>query len=283
MKETCEFRVEESFANRLFQPSEGRRLGDSVRQVEISTSDPRFEQIGVLQAQLRKDVREPFFYGWEIKRKYTKREMDAAPLLRLRIVRAFEPAGEECGTVYDESKACPACGSGAEQVGSLVLRRSSIPRSADICRTIGGEVVVSSRLAEVFTSRGITGAQFLPIRFNRSSKAMGGDDWMQMRVTNATTQLAPQTVFGVDPFDHDMKGAFRCSAGDLVGLNVLSEVYVHPNAVGGQDLALTSQFIGIRRGLLRPERIVLGSQALRRAVMEAKLRGFAFEIAHTVP
>ena len=116
MREIAEFRVDEQFAPMLFGEREGKRLGDFVRKVELQTTDPRYKRVGELQLELKHSVGKPFFYGWSLTYKYGAREIKAASLLRLKITSTFEPAGEECGTKYDESMACPHCGAGAEQV-----------------------------------------------------------------------------------------------------------------------------------------------------------------------
>jgi hypothetical protein len=46
------------------------------------------------------------FFGWRLTRAYEKQEVDEAQLFRPIISSVFEPAGEQCGTVYDESSAC---------------------------------------------------------------------------------------------------------------------------------------------------------------------------------
>jgi hypothetical protein len=97
----------------LFPASVGERLSSSVRKVELATGDPLFAQVGRLQRELRSTHGEPFFYGWALKQKATEQESRDAALFLLRVVAVFEPAGEEVGTTYDESSACPMCGSGA--------------------------------------------------------------------------------------------------------------------------------------------------------------------------
>src|SRR5687767_8289757 len=116
MTELCELRVIEEYANLLFRPTEGERLGDSVRKIELRTDDPKFQRVGELQQEVRERFNRSFFHGWDLRYKYTHRELEAADLLRVRIKTAFEPEGERCGTVYDESIACPSCGAGAKQV-----------------------------------------------------------------------------------------------------------------------------------------------------------------------
>jgi len=279
MRETCEFRVVEEFAPKLFTSTEGKRLGDSVRQVEIATDDPRFDAIGRLQEETRAKTNRSFFYGWILRRRYSKVELEEATLFRLKVTSTFEPAGEECGTTYDESMACPRCGAGARQTSPLFLDMKRIPKSKDVSRTIAGEIVVSRRVAELFARHGITGAELLPVRSSPSSSAES-KDWFQLTLPKATAEIVAPTRVGIDPFDDDAKGECRCPLGDLIGLNLLSEVFIKSASRGDVDLVCTRQFIGTRRGLLRPERIILVSPKVRRLIESEKLKGVDIEVAH---
>jgi len=281
MKETCEFRVVEEFAPQLFEASEGKRLGDSVRQVEIATNDSRFNAIGRLQFETRAKTDRSFFYGWILRRRYSKAELEDAALFRLKLTSTFEPAGEECGTKYDESTACPRCGAGAKQTTPLYLPEKRMPKSKDVSRTIAGEIVVSRRVAELFARHEITGAELLPVRSNPSSSAES-KDWFQLTVPKADAEISAPTRLGIDPFDDDEKGECRCPLGDLIGLNLLSEVSIKSTSRGNADIISSRQFVGVRRGLLRPERIILVSPKVRRLIESEKLKGVEIEVAHLV-
>jgi hypothetical protein len=64
-------------------------------------------------------------------------------------------------------------------------------------------------------------------------------------------------------------------------LNRLSELSV-AGSLRDADLAATTQFVGVRRGLLRPEPMLVGSQRFRELVQQAPLNGFVVEVAHVV-
>src|ERR1700733_12730164 len=121
VREIAEFRVAEELASMLFADDEGKRLGTSFRKVEIDIKDPRFEQVGRLQRELNEKTGKPFFHGWDIVRHPSRQEFEQAGLFLLKITAVFEPAGEQCGTAYDETFACPKCGTGARQVGPLSI------------------------------------------------------------------------------------------------------------------------------------------------------------------
>ena len=280
MTEFFELRVVEDFAHHLFRPDEGKKLGSGiVRLVKLDGNDPRLPKIGHLQKNLRQEQNRSFFYGWEIIRKYSKRELEAAALFQLKVTSTFEPAGEECGTIYDESTACPRCGAGAKQTTPLFLPEKRIPKNKDVCRTIAGEIVVSRRFAELFARHGITGAELLPVRSKGPSSAES-KEWFQLAVQAPEAEISAPTRVGIDPFDDDDKGECRCPLGDLIGLNLLSEITITSASRGSADIIRTRQFIGTRRGLLRPEQLILISPKLAKLIESEKLKGCGIEVAH---
>jgi hypothetical protein len=277
MKETLELRINYDYASLLFKADEGKNLGTSVKVVELSKEDPRYDQIPVIENHVRNKYDRGFFFGWEIKRKYGKKELEAAPLLHMKIKTTFDPAGEESGTVYDETTACEICGANRKQVSPLKLKKGSIPKK-DIARTIAGEIVVSEKFADVFKKRGLKGAILEPVLFEK-----GTSNYYQL-VASSEVELSQNTFAGINPFDLSTgsKGEiYKCPKGHTIGLNLLSEAYaLNSQSIGKYDFFESKQKIGVKRGLLRPEPLYLCSPAFRKMVEEEKLKGFDFEIAH---
>lgn len=87
---------------------------------------------------------------------------------------------------------------------------------------------------------------------------------------------------GTNPFDEDEAGKYRCSRGDLIGLNRLSELAISRSSHDGADIIASRQFGGTRGGLLRPERFVLVSPKLHKLIKAEKMTGCKFEVAHFV-
>ena len=90
MKETLELRINYDYASLLFKADEGKNLGTSVKVVELSKENPRYDQIPVIENHVRNKYDRVFFFGWEIKRKYGKKELEAAPLLHMKIKTTFD-------------------------------------------------------------------------------------------------------------------------------------------------------------------------------------------------
>ncbi len=281
METTYEFRVREKYASLLFRPGEGRRLGELIRKIQIPERDPRLVRIGELYASIKREQNDYFFAGWDIARRYSAEELDRASLFLVHHLSTFEPAGEECGTLYDESSACPSCKSGAKQASPLFLNPRRIPKNKDIARTIAGEIVVSKHLLEVFERHSLTGADFRPVLQGPGSSAEL-KNWFHLLVKSCDAEVVPPTKAGVNPFDEDASGEFRCPLGDLIGLSRISEVWISAARSNTPDVVASRQFVGRRTGLIRPERFLLISPRLRRILEEQDLRGFGLEIAHLV-
>jgi len=290
MKEIIEFRIDREYTPLLLKPDEGKR-NDSNTIIRISRDDPKFEQIKVLYKKLRQENKFLFLHS-NIKRNYSRKELDTAPLLQMLIKTTFEPAGEECGTMYDETITCEICGANRTQINSLKLKKGSVPKK-DIARTIAGEIVVSEKFTTVFKQRGLKGAVFEPVVFVKEAS-----HYYQLTAVNEL-ELSKETVAGINVFDlsesseemeitipggYDFKLAkevYKCPRGHTIGLNLLSEAFVLSNPlIAKYDFFSSKQKIGVKRGLLMPEPLYLCSQAFRKMVEEEKLSGFEFEITH---
>jgi hypothetical protein len=144
-------------------------------------------------------------------------------------------------------------------------------------------MIVSARLVDVFRRAEITGVDFLPVLFDGTSSHTGRE-WFQMQPNGSIADVASQTQIGIDPFDLDLAREYRCPLGDLLGLNLLSEVSACCEGTASEqtDLTVTRQYIGVRRGLLRPGRVLLANPVVWRLVTNEKLKGFQFEVAHRI-
>jgi len=297
MKETYEFSIISRHAHLLFKKNEGEDVDDLVKVIRITPDDPRFGKIGQLQKKLKEKKDDMFFSDWDIHYAYTPEELERARLFYFRVRTRFEPAGEECGTGYDETEACPICKSNFRRVGPLRLKASSIP-AKDISSTIAGEYVVSERLVAACKKHKMKGVTFRPVEFTRKSVK----NWFEMLVESPELRVSDQTVAGIEPFDLSetapageayIEGAdywmrwdeqiFKCPKGHTIGLNLLSELYViKSGAIGSYDLFVTKEKVGTREGLLRQEAMYLCSPEFREMVLKEKLTGFEFQIAHVV-
>lgn len=302
MKEFVEFRINMEYAHLLFRDDEGTNLGDSVKVVRMDKNDPRFNIIGELQKKALEKF-DLFFTSFDYKRSYTETEINNAEWFQMFRTRHFEPTGEECGTVYDESSACPICGSGAKQLSPLKLKRSSIPK-ADMAESIawGDETIVSERFVNMVKDNNLKGMDFEPVisSANRGQKL----NYYQVR-PQYYLDFSEKSVFGQDPFN--LSGEFpgctlegvqpdgttykevippeiyKCPNGDNMGLRILSEVYIKTSPIlDDLDFFASKQTVGGRGGLIRQHHLFFCSNRMMRLIKENNLKGFKFEVAHIV-
>ncbi len=104
--------------------------------------------------------------------------------------------------------------------------------------------------------------------------------WRQLVFTSRPVRLIAPTQFGIDPFDPDEAGEYRCPQGHVAGLNILSEATVERDSWDGSDLVRSEQFIGYRGGVIVPEPLLFGSPRFRRLYRDHRLKGLKFEVAH---
>jgi hypothetical protein len=291
MNEVHEFRIFEEYYRLL--PKNNAENKGSVYVLHVSQNDPLFFKIGMIARKFQAKGR-ALYSSWTVRRTYSCKELSDAKLFRIKIKPVFEPIGEDCETIYDESAACEICGSHPRQVTPLKLKKGSIPKK-DIARTYVNEVVVSNNLIETFNHKGLKGIQFMPVYY-----AKGVSNYQQP-IAEKKLDVARQTLTGIDPFDLSERSEggeyvnsagrrvkfgpiiYKCPKGDNIGANLLSEVYVKSDPIISEfDYFETEQTIGSKQGVYYPSPILLCSPAFRNMVIEEKLKGFDFEVAHIV-
>lgn len=282
MDEVIELRIPEKEASRFLTPDQGTRSGYGgwIRHLTLRVDDPLLARIKEIDARIRPSKKR-VFASWNIKRRYSPAELEAAALLQLHITAVFEPAAEECGTEYDDTDACPVCGAGRIQRSPLRLPASRLPRHAGIAVTIAGdEWLISDRLVGLLREHGMTGWRAQPIAWTGPTPA-SGRGWHQLLVTSRSVVATPPTRFGTDPF-HPDPDRYRCPFGHVSGINMLSELFLDHNSWDGSDVVRTADLVGIRRGLLVPAPRLLVSQRLGRRLRDQKMKGFEVEVAHLI-
>lgn len=291
MKELFEFRIFKDNYHFLPQPNPAVFNG-AIWILTITKDDPLFLEMFRLNTYFKDELNKPFYGIGVCNRSYLKKELDNAPLLHFFTRKQFQPAGEECGTFYDNSTACEICGAHSRQIGPLILKRKSIPK-ADVASTIAGEMIFSKKFVHLFEEGNLKGASFDPV-FSED----GRTDFYQMKFLATALSVVEPTKIGLDVFNDlpdyedrtwfDQQGnettehvQFKCPKGHLLGGNLISELYVDRcTDISDLDVMTTKQLAGARVGVMRPTELFLCSQALRQLVVNEKLTGFSFEIAH---
>lgn len=282
MKELIEMRVDAKKAHLIFREDELEPLSSpfTVR-VVLPSDDPRMPEIIELQRTTSAEGPGEYLIGGVyVTRRYTKAEWSAAELFRVEVHTAFEPAGEECGTQYDESAVCPVCGAGRTRVGPLRLNVRRIPKQADVAETIAGdELVVSERVADAIRAEGLTGVELMPV-IHAGKSADSLPRWFELGVVSSLLAFAPSSRFGSSPINPDNSSA--CPVGDKAGFRLLSEATIVRPSSPLSDFHLTAQYLGNRRGLLVPYRTLLMSPRAERLLASFRPRKLYREVAYVV-
>lgn len=247
--------------------------------VILHADDPRWPRIIELQRQTRAEgIGRRLISTAYVTRKYSRAELAAASLFHVRTLSAFEPAGEECGTTYDESDTCPVCGAGRRRIGQLRLNLRKVPKGVDLTDTIArDELIVSERLAAAIRTEGLTGVDLEPVvHHGRSATVLS--HWFALKITSEPFELSLQTRFGTSLCD--LENGHACPVGDTAGLNLLSEVRVRPPTAGLADFNTTRQYYGNRISLLMPFRPLLLSPRAERVLARLNARRLNIEVAH---
>jgi hypothetical protein len=275
MEERIEVRIAERRAAQLFDDSEGEVIGGIARRILIPLPSPKFNEILALSRELQSRG-EILVTSWRIHRTYSDEELRNAELVRIIPGMTIEPAGEENGTRYDDSEICGFCGSGRVQVSPLRLTSRELPSHGEFVETIAkDEWIISRKWAEVFRNYDAADALF-PLEIGDEVPG----DWVQLRASNVkdTAVFSSRTIFGISPFDLDEEGRFRCPLGHVAGLNILSQAIIERKSLTEASVYVSDKYVGIKRGLLRPWRLLFVSQALWRDLVTQGMRGWGFEV-----
>jgi hypothetical protein len=279
MKEIAEFRVQEPYAKEFLPADLGKSMMNFIRIVRTPVGSDLYKKVGELYELVRRRDQNYFFFGWAIHRYYSKKELESAELLLLKIAKTFEPAGIECGTIYDNQGVCELCGTGLKQISELILDLNKIPKNIDIARTISNEIIVSQELAKILVDNKTKGYEVKPI--HHKSPKYQKKLWFQL-VTTSLVDVSSLTRTGNDPFDDDKFNEYRCKNGHTIGLNILSELTINKSSWKRSNLAVTKQLFGVNRGLLRTYPLLLLSQKLYRLMKEINCKGYDVEVVRLV-
>lgn len=283
MREIYDLRLFDDYVKKVINTDEGKLAPFvPIRRLKWNSADGRKVKFMSANRIARDSGAAGICPSWSVKRSYSESELSEARLFKMIVGTMFEPAEEECDTQYDEASSCFKCGSGARQTSPLFLRKSKIPKTKDISRTIAGELVVSRRFADLIKDYCVTGVTLSPVLLG-SSSLVASDDWFQLIVENVGFDVVQPTLSGNNPFDYDDEGAYKCKCCGLLGLNILTEVFAGFLTTNETDFICSRQFVGVRRGLLRPVRVICVSKRLRELILSNGIQGVSFEVVYVEP
>lgn len=278
MREILELRMSEEEARLYVPPGVGETLPlGHVRRLLLDVNNPLVEKLRAIELEYRAQGT-TLFTMCVVDRHYTPRELRAAEYLMVGFWPFFRPTGAECGTLYDDSAACPHCGSGSRQANELHLELRRIPKSRDISITMGGEYVITSRLDEVLRQHRITGYELRPI-VSRGGRPTSAHH--QLVIPSATAELVPPTQAG-QSYLYPEPDPSRCPDGHVLGHQLLSSLHVSRDSLGELDWVFTRQKFGMRGNFYHPLPRMIVTQRLYRLLAEQKVRHLRAEVVHLV-
>lgn len=278
MKEIIEARFPHNWLTRVLQEDQPLTSDSDTRRIILELGDPRIE---LIQSALRESSRrmEAVGYSAIVKRKYSAKEILAAQVVVLVPTKVFEPAGEECGTIYSEKDSCNLCGFGRRRASALALDTRRLLKDNGLAQSIAGETIVSTSVARLFLEENLTGCSFGEV-YRCGEKTELDMSWKSLDIDGDRVAVSSSTRFGIDPLSPDLSDRFRCPLGHVAGLNRLSELRLSAASWTGADFSLTSTATGRRSGLLAPMQTILVSPRVARLLLGAKFKGFSLEVAH---
>ena len=199
--------------------------------------------------------------------------MNGATLFQMSVTNYLDYFAVEVADIYDERCSCPVCGGGRKQVKPLQLKGKRHEKY-DVVRLLSGEVVVSENVARAMTGNGLEFGRLEPVTAKGASKS-----YYQLLPADRLT-ITENTAFGISPFDlrgSDCDEVYLCPGNDTLGLNQLSEVHVE-RPCSQKDFYLTRQYVGVSRGLLRPEPLWICSRKAKLFFEENGIKGVRFDI-----
>jgi hypothetical protein len=250
-----------------------------IRKVRVPFESAVYKQIGEIDKLVGIRDQKHFFLGWNIQRVYSRTELESAELLLLKITKTFEPAGIECGTLYNNQNVCKICGAGLTQISELILDLKTIPKNVDIAKTISNELIISQGLAKILNDNLATGYELKPVR--HISATSPKKIWYQLTV-NSLVDVDHATKTGNRPFDEDNANIYRCEYGHTIGLNILSDLSIKRDSWDGSDVVTTKELFGLNRGLLRTYPLLMISQRMYKLMKDTNCKGFAVEVVNLI-
>jgi len=158
-------------------------------------------------------------------------------------------------------------------------RRNSVPHVNDCSKNLIAGTTVNA-FSDAGANRDKPPRPVRPTHRFDSRTPKSTAPWYRLTVVGPRLEVDRRTRFGINPFNADEEGKYRCPLGHVCGLRILSEIFAHRESYSGNDVVETTVAVGITSGVLRPYRLLLISPRFRELLVEEQIRGFGIEVAH---
>jgi hypothetical protein len=132
-------------------------------------------------------------FGWHqrCEHLYTEKELRSFRLLVVAVCTEPVDRGPLPDRAqFDFSSACQRCGTGTVQTSPLRIPKSRLPRQAKMCKTDGGQYLVSSMLANALREAAFTGIQLRQVEGDRKGESL---DWHEIIAAHELPAMAAET------------------------------------------------------------------------------------------
>jgi hypothetical protein len=245
------------------------RSGFAHCRVKLDAADPRLPELLARVEKLGETVLV------RAERIWSKRELDAAERLLLRVATAGLDGGLSFGQQYDRSAACRTCGSGAIPLPPLPADLPRMGRKHLDATAYDGLLVVSTALAASLDKDGVTGYELEPVRSRSERYPTDRHRWL-----NVTAELPPCRSDSVFVIDDPCPTCAR--SGHFSSYKQPTDLRYDALPAGTPDLARTYEYWGYWRAVPPAERVggnqrVVVSQKVRRTFLRVGVRQARFD------
>ncbi len=203
-------------------------------EITLDDKDPRVQKVLGLLAE---HGVEPWVYRRDM---YTEDELQAAPLL---VLSSSEADSALAWTTYDESKACPKCGTGVRQTSPLhIVFPEAVKRMEKlrVAFTIENDVLVQDVHVEQLLAAGITGALFWPVYADNKVGVLEELRHQQLFIEHVMPPMSPKSLLDRTRVCPDCRRGWFIH----VFMHPLRCVYRREDLANIQDVNVTWEWFG---------------------------------------
>ena len=197
--------------------------------------------------------------------------------------------GPKYGTKFDLDVACEICGTGAKQVGPLLVKSSEIPKNKELVETLDHEILFSENFRHLFETQKVKGIHFIKVLNYKDNNPL--DYW----------QLEP--MFSLPPLDSESRGIItenqcpKCKKDGFFDTLKEKQQYVYATLeetlLRSADMFTTWEHFGNSSrvedppnppGVFKPRRIIhfakpriIVNEKVKKLFEEIKIKGVEFE------
>src|SRR6266849_293300 len=240
--------------------------------VEVNSATPDYQELKKMYSDF--STLHPVTWDESSEVVYEEKDLEQFEILTLWVTGRAGSGGNTFGTVYEEIRKCPACGTEnlGRQAGPFVLDPSEVDDS-DLAVTDFGERICSGRFCRVLQSIPDAACRPTVWKTNRVARTA----MYQFDLTASVGPLASSFPLLHESLCEEC-GEYRNVGIDAPVFSELRQLRFPRSSYGQLPIALTQE----RFGGPRKFPLVVVSQSLYRRIRQEHISGFWFEPAHLI-